>query len=107
MATSSHPLNVRLPDDMLRRVDRVQQWLARQVPGATRTDAVRMLLVKALDAIENVPGGISVEDRAWLGSDLSRLGEFEPYDFEDRNPDQLGVPVRHLPDGSFVIEGDR
>jgi len=107
MATTSHPLNVRLSDDMLRRVDRVRQWLARQVPGATRTDAVRMLLVKALDSIEAERGNLTADDRGWLSHDLSRLGEFEPYDFEGTAPDSLGRPVRHLPDGSFLVEAKR
>lgn len=107
MATRSHPLNVRLPDDMLRRVDRVRQWLARQVPGATRTDAVRMLLVMALDSIEQESGPLATEDRVWLAHDLSRLGEFEPYDFGDKNPDLLGRPVHHMPDGSFLVETNR
>jgi len=107
VATSSCTLNVRLPEDMLRRVERVRERLARQVPGATRTDAVRMLIAKALDLFEAEGCQLSHEDRDWLGHDLSRLGEFEPYDFEARDPESLGQPVRRMPDGSFVVEARR
>jgi hypothetical protein len=103
----SHALNVRLPDEMIQRVDRVRQWLAMQVPGATRTDAVRMVIQKGLEALETDAEGMAPEDRAWLGSDLSRLGEFEPYDFGGTNPDQLGMPVRHLHNGTFMVEAGR
>jgi len=103
MGTPSHALNVRLPDDLLRRVERVQQWLSLQMPGATRTDAVRMVLAKGLESLEADVGRLTQEDRAWMRADLSRLGEFEPYDFGDQAPDALGAPVQHLPNGSFVV----
>jgi predicted DNA-binding protein len=86
----SHAINVRLPDDLIRRVDRVRLWLATQVPGATRTDAVRMVIQKGLEAMEAHAEGMTPEDLAWLDADLSRLGEVEPYDFGEANPDQLG-----------------
>jgi hypothetical protein len=104
MNAPSQALNVRLSVDLLQRVDRVQRWLALQVPGATRTDAVRMVLARGLDLLEN-DGTRNEEDRAWLRADLSRLGEFEPYDFEGVDPESLGEPVEHLPDGRVLVEG--
>lgn len=43
------------------------------------------------------------ETRTWMDSDLSRLGEFEPYDFQGRDPYTLGKPVRVTPDGQILI----
>ncbi len=107
MGAVSQALNVRLPEDMLLRVERIRQRLAMQVPGATRTDAVRMVIQKGLETLESDTEGMTVEDRAWMGADLSRLGEFEPYDFGGANPGELGTPVHHLPNGSFVVEAGR
>lgn len=107
MGAVSQALNIRLPEDLLQRIDRVRQWLAMQVPGATRTDAVRMVIQKGLEAMETDTDGMTPEDRVWMGSDLSRLGEFEPYDFGGFNPDEFGLPVRHLPNGAFVVEAKR
>ncbi len=107
MGVVSQALNVRLPGDLLQRVDRVRQRLSMQIPGATRTDAVRMVIQKGLELLEADAEAMTPEDRAWLGSDLSRLGEFEPYDFGGLDPDALGTPVRHLPGGAFVVEISR
>ena len=107
MSHVSQALNVRLPKDLLLRVDRIRQRLSRQVPGATRTDAVRMLIQKGLESLEADAEAMSPEDRSWLGSDLSRLGEYEPYDFGGLDPYDLGTPVRHLPGGAFVVETRR
>jgi hypothetical protein len=105
MGAVSQALNVRLPLDLLRRVDRIRQRLANHVPGATRTDAVRMVIQKGLESLEANTEAMSPEDRSWLGSDVSRLGEFEPYDFGGQDPDDLGAAVRHLPGGAFVVVG--
>lgn len=34
------------------------------------------------------------DDRAWLDADLSRLGEIEPYDWGDEDPESMGEPLR-------------
>ncbi|MBI3961843.1 MAG: helix-turn-helix transcriptional regulator [Deinococcus sp.] len=34
------------------------------------------------------------ETRAWHDADLSRLGEYEPYDWGDIDPETLGKPLR-------------
>lgn len=43
------------------------------------------------------------ETQAWMDVDASRLGEFEPYDFQGRDPYTLGEPVRVTPDGHILI----
>jgi hypothetical protein len=107
MGAVSQALNVRLSEDMLSRVERIRQRLSMQVPGATRTDAVRMVIQRGLETLESDTEGRTPEDLAWMGADLSRLGEFEPYDFGGVDPDELGTPVRHLPNGAFVVEAGR
>ena len=45
-------------------------------------------------------------DRTWMESDLSRLGEFEPYEWEEGELEE-GKPVRYEPGIGFVVEGGR
>ncbi len=49
--------------------------------------------------------GLGEEDRLWLESDLSNLGEVEPYDWKGESPNS-GKPVRHVPGVGAVIEGE-
>jgi len=44
-----------------------------------------------------------VQDRAWLEADLSRLGDFEPFQWGPGGPPQ-GRPVRFVPGQGLVIE---
>lgn len=47
------------------------------------------------------------EDRAWLDNDLSKLGEFEPYEWKEGELEE-GLPVSYEPGvGSFVEGGKR
>lgn len=46
------------------------------------------------------------ETRAWMDSDLSGLGRFEPYDFEGLDPYTMGEPVRVTADGRILIGGE-
>lgn len=48
----------RLPQDLIRRLDRHAERLARRTPGlrATRADALRILLIEALDRAEDADG---------------------------------------------------
>lgn len=46
------------------------------------------------------------EDRAWLGSDLSKLGKFEPYEWEEGELEE-GRPVNYEPGVGFVVEGGK
>lgn len=96
MTAALQTINVRLPLDLVQRLEEVQKRLFKQLPGATRTDAVKMVLQRGLDNFE--------EDKIWMNSDLSRLGEFEPYDFGEINPASLGQPVYYQADGSFTVE---
>ncbi len=45
-------------------------------------------------------------DRTWMESDLSRLGEFEPYEWGEGELEE-GKPVRYEPGVRFVVEGGR
>lgn len=50
--------------------------------------------------------GVTAENRAWLERDLSRLSEFEPYEWSE---DELeaGEPVRYVPGvGAFAGGSD-
>jgi len=107
MSSVSQALNIRLSVELLARVDRVRLWLAMQVPGATRTDAVRMVLQKGLECLEADVEAMTPEDHAWMGKDLSQLGAFEPYDFGGADPEALGTAIQRLPTGGFVIETPR
>ena len=46
---------------------------------------------------------MSPSDRGWMDSDLSGLGQFEPYDFGSINPDSYGKPVRFVPGVGLVV----
>ena len=46
------------------------------------------------------------KDRAWFESDLSHLGEFEPYEWAEGELDD-GIPVRYVLGLGLVIEGTR
>lgn len=96
MTAALQMLNVRLPVDLLHKLEQIRKQLSKQLPGATRTDAVRVVIQRGLETLE--------EDKAWMGLDLSRLGEFEPYDFGEVDPTTIGTPVHHLSDGSFIVE---
>lgn len=78
-------LNIRLSSEMAIELEQVRAWLSKQIPGATRTDAAKMLLQKGLENLSS--------DKAWMNADLSRLGEFEPYDFAGQDPMCLGTPI--------------
>jgi hypothetical protein len=49
----------------------------------------------------------TAEDRAWMDADLSRLGEFEPFDWGEEGPPK-GRPVIWDPAaGAFIVEGGK
>jgi hypothetical protein len=61
--------------------------------------------VNVSDLLEYVPEPLDQETKAWLESDLSRLGEYEPYDWGDDDPETLGSPVEYVPGkGLLVLE---
>lgn len=42
------------------------------------------------------------EDAAWLESDISNLGDYEPYDWQPGEIDE-GLPVEYIPGVGVVI----
>jgi hypothetical protein len=48
---------------------------------------------------------MDAEDRAWMDSDLSRLGKFEPYDWGELDPATAGHPIVFEEGRGFVIVG--
>ncbi len=58
-------------------------------------------LLDVLEVVE-LPGEVDAETRAWMDGDLSRLGEYEPYDWGEGEQDE-GEPVSVLPDGRVSI----
>jgi hypothetical protein len=43
------------------------------------------------------------EDQAWMDADLSRLGEFEPYEWEEGEIKD-GKPIEYVPGVGLVIK---
>lgn len=50
--------------------------------------------------------GRTPEDVAWMESDLSHLGGYEPYEWVEGELDD-GIPVRHEPGRGLRIEGSK
>lgn len=52
--------------------------------------------VGVVDLLEYVPDPepLDAETTAWHDSDLSRLGEYEPYDWGDTDPETVGEPLQ-------------
>jgi hypothetical protein len=48
---------------------------------------------------------MDAEDQAWMNSDLSRLSEFEPYDWGEMDPATAGHPIVYEQVRGFVIVG--
>jgi hypothetical protein len=42
-------------------------------------------------------------EKAWLDSDLSRLGDYEPYDWGDTDPESVGKPISYEPGQGFMV----
>jgi hypothetical protein len=43
----------------------------------------------------------------WLDSDLSRLEDYEPYDWGEIDPLMLGKPVQYVSSIGLVVEGGK
>lgn len=72
--------------------------LVDQLPETATVEAERFL--ESLAAGEE---GLTAEDRAWLDSDLSHLGEYEPYDWGPEGPPAM-KPIRYVRGRGFVVE---
>ena len=46
-------------------------------------------------------------DRDWLDSNLSRLEDYEPYDWGEIDPLTLGKPVKYIPNIGLVVKGSK
>ncbi len=46
------------------------------------------------DAADSGIADVEAQMRAWHDADLSRLGEIEPYDWGDTDPETVGEPLR-------------
>jgi hypothetical protein len=65
----------------------------------------REVAISDLLDFESRPEPLDEESKAWLESDLSQLGEYEPYDWGDEDPETLGSPVEYVPGkGLLVLE---
>ncbi len=77
----------------------VKEW----IEGVVREALIR----EAQNTAERASGEPdSAEDRAWLGSDLSKLGEFETYEWEEGELEE-GQPVSYEPGVGVVVEGGK
>lgn len=89
-----------LRDELHRRIDALTEGDLSSV-----ADFVGYLEAKReREAVQLEP---TEEDRDWLDADLSRLGEFEPYEWGEEGPPK-GKPVIWDPEsGSFIVEGGK
>lgn len=78
-------------------IDEHQKTIAVQIPIAEWEKIEKILQTVNWSKIE------SEEDAAWLNSDLSSLGECEPYEWE---PGELGAgkPVTYIDGVGLVVE---
>lgn len=77
----------------------VKEW----IEGVVREALIREYR-EATECAPGAPG--SGEDRAWLDNDLSGLGEFEPYEWEEGELEE-GQPVSYEPGVGAVVEGGK
>lgn len=90
---------------------RLDPALFERVQAAARARGISVQAF-ASEALANAVGGgeaspegngLSAEDRAWLDPDLSRLSEFEAYDWGPEGV-PAGQPIRFVPGRGFVVE---
>jgi hypothetical protein len=55
--------------------------------------------------VASEPEPLDDESKAWLESDLSRLGEFDPYEWEEGELDE-GEPVHYDPGKGLLVKGE-
>ncbi len=76
----------------------VKEW----IEGVVREALIREVQEATEYALDEMAG----EDLAWLDNDLSKLGEFEPYEWEEGELDE-GRPVSYEPGVGVVVEGGK
>lgn len=99
------PISVLLPveiDSLVRSLPNRSEWLREAIAEKLEKEQRMQSKAKAVE-VETM----SQEDQDWLETDLSRLSEFEPYDWGDVDPTTLGKPVHYEPGIGFVVEGGK
>jgi predicted transcriptional regulator len=93
------PVTWRLDPELFARI---------QAAAASRGVSVQAFASEALErAVEGTTAEApTAEDLAWLEADLSRLGEFEAYDWGPNGVPE-GRPVRYVPGKGLIIEDRR
>lgn len=94
-----HQIVDQLPASKLEAAARLYRLIGR-LPD-NEVPRIEEVLEQACAGVE-IGQGMTAEDRAWLESDLSRLSEFEPYDWGDAGP-PIGQPVRYEPGRGPVV----
>ncbi len=64
-----------------------------------------MIQVKSTTSTKELSENTSDQD--WLEGDISSLGEYELYDWNNCDPLKLGKPVKYVPDIGFIVEGGK
>ena len=86
--------------------DEAGEWIAmgEGVPGlVAQAQTLETLFAKLSNKVSGFSHQLDPESQSWLESDLSRLGEHEPYDWGDLNPLTLGEPVEYIPGKGWVV----
>ncbi len=100
-------LSVDIDSELRRRVKMVaaarEQSVKEWVEGAMREALIREAQQAKLYTPDESDNG---EDRTWLDNDLSRLGEFEPYEWEEGELEE-GEPVSYAPGVGVFVEGGK
>ncbi len=81
------------------------------LPASWLGERARLLDNLAVDAVEGDDSALEAaaamtdEDRAWLEGDISRLGEYDPYELTE---EQLAEerPIRYVPGLGLIVEDD-
>lgn len=60
-------------------------------------------ILEAMVGQASETSGSAGEDQAWLGADLSRLGDYEPFEWGPQGAPK-GKPVRYVDGVGFVVE---
>lgn len=99
-------LSVDVDPELRRQVKMVAASKDQSVKEWIESAIKRELLAEMRESSGRVPSGAGTrEDRAWFESDLSRLGEFEPYEWAKGELDE-GEPVRRRSDAGAVVDND-
>ena len=57
--------------------------------------------------LEDSKSSETTDNKDWLDKDISRLEDYEPYDWGEIDPLTLGKPVKYIPNIGLVVEGGK